>query len=299
MQRGVCKLCERDAELQESHVIPAFVFRWMRDTSGGGYLRATKEPNLRVQDGAKYYWLCAECEGRLNRYETQFAGSIFHPYCSEQKPKLRYGRWMLLFCTSVSWRVLRMYRQEASFASWSPEAIARLDEAERTWKDVLLEKRPHPGQYEQHFLPLDAIETVKGPDLPPNINRYLLRATDTDVAHSRSMEFVYCKFGHFVLVGFVRCDRRDWWRGTKIHANEGLLEPKSYRLPHAFFEYIISRARHAIEVMARMSPRQRDKIDASLKANIDKFAQSDLMRAMEHDVRMFGKAAFSDHGKDD
>jgi len=191
-----------------------------------------------------------------------------------------------------------MYRQEASFASWSDEAVARLDEAERTWKEVLLGKRPNPGRYEQHLLPLDAIDSVKGPNLPPNINRYLLRAADTDVAHSQSMEFVYSKFGHFVLVGFVRCDRPEWWRGTKIQGNEGLLEPKSYHVPHALFEYIISRARNAIEILAKMSPRQRGKVEATLKANIDKFAQSDLMKATAHDVRMFGNAAFSDNGKD-
>ena len=298
MPGGVCRLCERETALQESHVIPAFVFRWMRETSGGGYLRTGKQPNVRVQDGAKYYWMCAECEGRLNRYETQFANAIFYPYCGEQKHRLRYGRWMLLFCISVSWRILRMYREQASFASWSPEAIARLDEAECTWKAVLLGKRSHPGEFEQHFLPIDAIETVKGPNLPPNINRYLLRATDTDVAHSQSMEFVYCKFGHFVLVGFVRCGRREWWRGTKIHANEGILEPQNYRLPNVFFEYILSRARQAIEILEEISPRQRDKIEATLRANIDRFAQSDLMKATEHDVRMFGKAAFSEYGKD-
>lgn len=294
MPNGKCRLCDADAELRESHVIPAFVFRWMRDTSGGGYLRFAREPNIRVQDGAKYYWLCAMCEGRLNRLETQFANNIFHPYCG-QRYRLRYGRWMLPFCVSLSWRVLRMYREETSFESWSPEAIARLDKAEQAWRDVLLGRRTHPGEFEQHFLPLDAIDSISRPsDLPPNINRYLLRAMDTDVCQSASMEFVYCKFGHFMLAGFVRCDRWDWWQGTKVHATDGLLEPKKYRLPHAMFEYILGRARHAIEVMDKLSPRQREKIEATLRANIDRFAESDLMKATQHDVRMFGEAAFTD-----
>src|SRR5258706_1587318 len=191
MPRGVCRLCASEAELQPRHIIPVFVFRWMRDTAAGGYLRMGSEPNLRVQDGPKEYWLCAECEDRLNKFEKEFAARAFQPYCIEHKPRFRYGRWMLPFCVSVSWRVLQMHREKASFSSWAPEAISRLNEAEGAWKDVLLGKRAHPGSFEQHILPLDAIGEIRGPDIPPNINRYLMRATDTDVAHSESTEFVY------------------------------------------------------------------------------------------------------------
>ena len=37
-----------------------------------------------------------------------------------------------------------------------------------------------------------------------------------------------------------------------------------------------------------------------MRANLDEFAKSDLMRAVQHDVRMFGEDAFIDHneGKD-
>src|SRR5205085_8831678 len=117
-----------------------------------------------------------------------------------------------------------MHREKASFSSWAPEAISRLNEAEGAWKDVLLGKRAHPGSFEQHMLPLDAIGEIRGPDIPPNINRYLMRATDTDVAHSESTEFIYSKLGPLMIFGFIRCDRRHHWRGTKISATEGLVE---------------------------------------------------------------------------
>jgi hypothetical protein len=48
-----CRLCGEMKELQESHILPGFVYRWMKETSATGYLRFAQQPNLRVQDGVK------------------------------------------------------------------------------------------------------------------------------------------------------------------------------------------------------------------------------------------------------
>jgi hypothetical protein len=69
-----CRLCGAVKELQESHILPGFVFRWMKETSATGYLRSRQQPNLRVQDGLKLHFLCADCERRFNQWETQFEG---------------------------------------------------------------------------------------------------------------------------------------------------------------------------------------------------------------------------------
>jgi hypothetical protein len=55
-------------ELQESHILPSFVYRWMKETSATGYLRFGQQPNLRVQDGVKRHLLCANCEQRFNQW---------------------------------------------------------------------------------------------------------------------------------------------------------------------------------------------------------------------------------------
>lgn len=73
MSSGICRLCQNTAELQLSHVIPAFVFRWKRETAGGGYLRMGAAPNKRVQDGIQRNLLCAACEARFSQWEGLFA----------------------------------------------------------------------------------------------------------------------------------------------------------------------------------------------------------------------------------
>ncbi|MDQ6987940.1 MAG: hypothetical protein Q9M25_09070, partial [Mariprofundaceae bacterium] len=66
--KGTCRLCGQEQDLQKSHVIPSFVYKWLKETSGTGFFRFGMEPNKRVQDGHKFYWLCKECEGRFNEW---------------------------------------------------------------------------------------------------------------------------------------------------------------------------------------------------------------------------------------
>ena len=90
-------------ELQESHILPRFVFRWLKETSATGYLRSGQQPNLRVQDGLKLHLLCQDCKQRFNHWGTQFANEIFHPMTQGTAERASYGP-LLLFWVSVSWR---------------------------------------------------------------------------------------------------------------------------------------------------------------------------------------------------
>ena len=79
-----CRLCQQDKNLRESHIIPAFVYRWIKETSATGFLRFVKNVNLRVQDGVKVKLLCDDCEGILNVFETKFSHEIFYPYVNKE-----------------------------------------------------------------------------------------------------------------------------------------------------------------------------------------------------------------------
>jgi len=293
MPQGTCRLCNAFADLQLSHVLPAFAFRWLRETSGTGHIRLGKEPNLRAQDGLKLNWLCVACEGLLSKSETAFATNIFHPYSKGGRDRFTYSRWLMLFCVSVSWRVLSYYREETSLTDYSGELLARIAEADRIWKDVLLGQRPHPGAFQQHLLPLDAIKSATG-ELPPNINRYLMRAIDMDLIRGGNTCFVFSKLGRFIILGFIKDDHPNHWRGTKVLAKEGFLEPRKYVVPRQFADYLSSKARRMAELIGSVSDRQQEKIDEAFWKNIGKVAESDAFKAMENDVRLFGSAAFSE-----
>ena len=79
-----CALCHNVKELKDSHIIPAFVYRWIKETSATGYLRFSENINRRYQDGRKIKLLCLDCEERFNKYETSFSNNIFYPYANKE-----------------------------------------------------------------------------------------------------------------------------------------------------------------------------------------------------------------------
>jgi hypothetical protein len=252
-------------------------------------------PNQRVQNGLKRHWLCAHCEGLLSRYESAFAEKLFYPY-AEGTSRILYEDWLLYFCVSVSWRILRFNIEETDVVKrWGPEEFERIAEAENCWKRFLSAKLPHPGQFCQHLIPLELIASVSNPraDLSPNLNRYLMRTIDIDLCRSDTTKFVYCKLPRFVILGVIQDKRPNQWQGTKVRLKQGRIEPQRYTLPFAFFEYLNGKARQTRELSESISPRQQKKSDRSFRANADKFVGSDAFIAMQNDIDMFGEDAFS------
>jgi hypothetical protein len=87
------------------------------------------------------------------------------------------------------------------------------------------------------------------------------------------------------------------WVGTKINANSGTINGSNYTLPRQFGNYLFEKARRYAEVYAKISNTQRDRIDETMWQNIDRVARSKTFAAMQHDVKMAGKAAFDIHGR--
>lgn len=296
MPLDTCRLCLQQTELQHSHILPAFAFRWLRESAGNGHIRLGMEPNQRVQDGLKRYWLCTSCEGLLSRSETAFATNLFHPYLEESGKQFPYSRWLMHFCTSLSWRVLRFYLDENHLKDWDKEAVAHIAKAEHIWRELLLGLRPQPEAFQQHLLPLDRIESATG-KFVPNINRYLMRAIDMDICQNGKAIFTYAKLGRFIVLGFVHEPNPNHWRGTKINANRGFVEPKKYVLPKAFGEYLNQKAQRIAELLDSVSDKQQAKIDAAFRQNADSYIKSDAFQAMRADLSMFRNEAFSKRNK--
>ena len=292
MPQGTCRLCKREAELQLSHIVPAFVYRWLRESSGNGFLRTTATPNLRVQDGPQEHWLCADCEARFGRDEASFATQLFHPYLAASGNRFLYGPWLLRFCASVSWRNLQLQLEHKTDQDFTENQRNWIQEAESTWRQYLLEEIDHPGRFRQFLLPLDRIESARE-DLPPNINRYLMRAIDIDMCHGGETIFTYSKLGRFVILGFINEPNPNHWVGGRVNANEGSVEPRHYVMPAQFGTYIMGKAEIVRQSMQGVSDRQRAKIDKAFHANADNIVGSDFFEAMQADVEMFGPEAFT------
>lgn len=289
-----CRLCGEERPLLLSHILPAFVFKWQRESAGGSHLRSTAEPNLRVQDGIKMHWLCAECEERFSKDERAFATRIFYPVLADSSKRYPYGPWLLRFCASVSWRLLRLALEKNDFPGWDPADVEQCRRAELVWREFLLGKRPHPGDHRQHLLPLDIVESTNMDSAAPNINRYLTRMIQMDLCRGQHSIFTFAKLGRFAIFGFVRPDAKQRWKGANVASNEGWVGPRDYELPSALWEFMNEKARAAKAAMAGVTEKQQAKIEESFAKNIDDYAGSDAFRAMQADVEMFGSDAFAE-----
>ncbi len=292
-----CQLCDKNRELRESHIIPSFVYKWLKTSSGTGHIRFGGAPNLRSQDGHKSYLLCDTCEGLFNSWETEFANSIFHPLNKGVANNFNYGPWMLKFAVSVSCRVLSFFINEMDLSHFPPALQEKAKIALSYWKSFLLGEIPHPSRFEQHMLPFDRIERFTYPDMPPNINRYIFRTVDIDTVHSGDKAaYVYSKMGRIVLVGFIEMPYPREWKESKLHVKEGVFGSKHYVLPSGFWDYFVNKAERLITVQNSMSEKQWGKIDETYRKDLDRAANSETMKAMDYDVILFGNNAFTNEG---
>ena len=82
--------------------------------------------------------------------------------------------------------------------------IQRIDQTIETWRQELLASDPGNNNTEFHCFTLGPIEHTDFTNLPPSINRYFLRAIDTDVIHNSSNVMVYAKLARLVLIGTLQ-----------------------------------------------------------------------------------------------
>lgn len=270
MRTDKCRLCYRTAELQLSHVVPAFVIRWLKRTSMSP-LRSGAEPNVRKQDGPKAHLLCRECEQIFQKWETPFAEQIFaalHRPDDQLPDKLPYQDWALRFAVSVSWRALALFTEHERFPQIPISDQQLLQKAFSTWSQFLRDERPNPGEFEHHLLSFSGVRRTSH-EASSFLNRYILRSVDLDLVECDGAYIVFTKLGRIFLFGLIprRATASGWSNVTKLRLRKGeILLRGAINVPQAVLEFINDRAEKGRAEIASMSPRQKQKVkDGVLK----------------------------------
>lgn len=254
-------------------------------------------PNRRIQDGVKQRLLCDHCEGRLSQCERKVAEEVFVPMHAQASAHFDYGPWFGEFVASLVWRALLVHRAHG-LKNLSDAQLIATDAALDTWRQFLLRERADPGQHELHCLPLDVLRAPSR-SLPANINRYILRVVDTDVAASPRDAFVYVKLCKLLFIGFIDIPHPQEWVGTRLSVDNGSMGPRRFVLPKEFGDYLMGRARRVRAIQKSISPRQRERLSHDYRKDLDRSARSESFRAMFEDVQAFGRRAFHVPGDDD
>ena len=229
-----CALCAQSTDLQASHIIPSFVFNWLKETSPTGYIRSSQNPNLRVQDGIKPPMLCQECYQRFSSWEKEFYENCFTPLNCGDDSTVSYGPWMIKFATSISWRVLRIYATKGLLTGCSDHIIMCSNQALSKWSQFFRDDAPHPGRHEQHMLLVGFVDYTSISNTPFNINRYFARTIDFYVEFFQIAGFTYAKMGKLILFGFIEVAKPRRWKGTKLHVRKGSFGQGEMELPSCY-----------------------------------------------------------------
>lgn len=280
-----CKLCGRNATLLQSHVIPAFVARWIKETSATGFLRTFHEPNRRVQDFKTVRLLCQSCEQRLSSAEGKFARLVFVPF-HEGRSRFPYEDWLLYFAVSLAWRCSVTSDQE-QLAKY-PQHVAAVEGARSAWADFLFGStdRIAPYRFNIFFTPAGVTSSSV---LAEGLAWYLLRAPDATPVYSAARTAIYVKLpGMFFWTSIAPPDPGGW-RGTKI-GQRGTLRSKNQVIEERpVGQFVMNRVETVFKRMSDLSPKQRQRIDDAIRGNPERAAVSKTFDALLDDERIRGE----------
>jgi hypothetical protein len=270
---GACELCRTTAELRESHVIPKFAIRWMKET-GTGYIRRVAAANIRLQDGAKRRMLCGECEQRFSGPENYFAAEVFRPFLSGARSVV-YDARLTYFVVSLLWRALQRERNEAADLPERPNL--QFAEAQAEWREFLL-GRTALQRFPQFHLFIADIAVANPPGVP-NFNLYCARAFDATFFELEGRCYVVSKFARFFFVALLTPGQENDWIGTRIDGTGGTLSIPQEIRDGGFGGWLMARAKFAYEKFASgLSYKQSQAIEAHGNENAERIQNSDLFR---------------------
>ena len=261
----ICALCKSDARLQESHIIPHFVFERIKSNSPTGYLRGgLVDVNLRKQDGDKCELLCRDCEQRFSPAEREFRERVFTPYHESGTTFCEYGPWLAYFISSVNWRTLHLDNIGFHEDKHSDETLIILDGAERTLADFLLQRRSDISEMESHIVPMFEATHSASPLKEPN---FYFRASAfgyTFLVPSIGAFYVCANLAGVLIFTVIHRGKDDLWENTKVELSGGVIKGPQ-RIESPLIAHMIQLLADSAKV--RVSPAQRDKIIEAFRAN--------------------------------
>lgn len=238
-----CELCGDEADLRDSHVIPRFVFKHLKKTGATPFLRKVVEPDERFQDH-KEQLLCAKCEQHLNRFESPFAGYIYHPYQRGEKTVFQYDDWLYHFILSVNWRLIisKLSRWE-DLPSYAQEAVT---DAKEIWFEILQGGTPIDHDPHTHHMVLlsDLNFRTDSAELPEKWEFYLDRSIDATVVHGVGIHYFF-KFPGLAFISCIQPPEVTGFRNTEIQHTGKIGVPQ--RIPRDWENFLITRAGRAFD----------------------------------------------------
>ncbi|RFS32188.1 hypothetical protein DYI81_06665 [Acinetobacter sp. SWAC5] len=285
---GQCKLCLKDdTTLVDSHIIPDFVFRWLKKNSFNRYLRTSIVPNKRAQGGITEKLLCEKCDNVTfgGELEAPFADTIFNPILLKQKDSepFIYDKVLLRFCVSVLWRVLIFGIEDAKKTKGLTvnldTIILGMEDLANQWREYLVDNQSSWTGLNVYFLRFGGAG-LDPRDIGPGMHTYSQLTIDMGSFVDPYMwePKIYAKLGPFVTFIPITDYYLPLWEKegiSSLNENGGLLSFKGRKLPEHFKLFMQQRSDSSSGMFQRMSDIQKSKILKIKNENLIEYEQSD------------------------
>jgi hypothetical protein len=272
-----CKLCHKKAKLQESHIIPKYVYKWMKKT-GTGRFRQLKVLNKPLQDGIKEFLLCDTCEKEFGKREDWFKENVFDKYLSDPNAIFKTSIELTYFAISILWRVLIYFKDDGNEYRFKNE----LDLAELEWMNFLFNDKPLKAFKCIHLVFIS--ENLYIENGAENLYSYFHRSVDIEIAESNEKSFVYAKFSRFILFGVIRGISDTDFSGTNIY-NLAELNPSNQTMDDAdVVDFIVNRSTH-IKSYKDLSINQQHQNDRYFNERLEKIKGNDYWNVLKKDTK--------------
>lgn len=246
-----CELCGSSSPLQRSHLLPNFLFKRLRGTTGRFF--AASLPQKPIQAGPAAKLLCYLCEQKMSLWEGEVKRA-FYPDEMQAKLPIKYGTWLQMFALSISWRALTYLKHSTknpyvSLSSAAEELLPSIpsemhDAAEACrmeWGNALLLGQASSAQSDQHLLFLNG----------KNFSHERSGVVGFTVCTNTSITAVFSQLGPCCVVGVLRDERPLAWKNTRIQSLGGKFHVATQTIPEDFGTWLAGYFKNIADIDAQ------------------------------------------------
>lgn len=270
-----CQLCKKDTILERSHIIPKFVYRYIKKTSPTTTkkLRKGDTPNKAQQDGDVLQFLCGECEDKFSKSEKYFNDFVFSKATQNKLEKMEVNDEILYFSISLIWRSLkfRIYKNLKLDELMENEIQTMnnfLDDCEiyLNTKDTSSIKK-----YKFHLIPTNSIEIIDFDYNMASIERGTdssFRAFSINNGENKDYLLYYVKipFLLFIVEIVENSTGTQTWKGTELELGKAIFDYSNLDVDSIVYEILRTMAENIERYSKLLSSKQSDTI---LKSHLD------------------------------
>ncbi|ELI5429573.1 hypothetical protein RRJ83_002676 [Vibrio parahaemolyticus] len=259
-----CNFCLNECEqLINSHIVPKFIYKWIKKTSTTGRLRDAQKIDRPVQDGLKVDFLCEDCEVDFSTVEKFFSENIFIPIANKDGDFTGIDfsdERVKKFIVSVIWRVAKYTINNPEInGNWTADEIENFDACADELKSSYY--TDGKSRFSTYLVPTNS-SFAQRKVIDIEDYAYFERSVSMDFmiyddCDGRASVFIKLPF-MLIVCEFVSF-QDDMWTGMDV--NNGLVfDAEKCSVPAYVSAYMQHDCRRHYQITAQMSQSQQEKL---------------------------------------